>query len=75
MRPIVKKMRSAVLPLFAMCLVFWRVQFGSPTPRATFEHLLVLEETVEHGALNRFFCVFPPSQRYNRTLRVRNDLN
>src|ERR1019366_7314167 len=33
-----------------MCLLFWRLQFGSPTSRATLEHIPMMKETVEHGA-------------------------
>jgi hypothetical protein len=30
--------------------MFWRVQFGSPTSRATLEHMPMMKEPVEDGA-------------------------
>ena len=34
--------------LLPLCLLIRQVHFGSPTARATFEHVTVMEEAVEH---------------------------
>jgi hypothetical protein len=51
-----------------MYLLFWRVQFGSPTSRTTLEHMPMMKEAVEHRADGG--CIsqkFPPV--FDRAIR------
>jgi hypothetical protein len=37
-----------------MCLLFWCLYFGSPTSRATLEHMSMMKETVERVGRSSF---------------------
>jgi hypothetical protein len=51
-------------PEATLCFLIRQVHFGSPTARAAFEHVTVMEEAVEHGgdrsAVTKGFPSPPP---------------